>query len=120
PLANVESIAVLGGVQVSTQALTVLADQEVPVGFLTSAGRLVAMMDPLGPTSAAVRAAQVRVLDQPAKSLELARAVTTAKISNQRTLLMRNHAAFPSRVASDLQECLHAAERARSIDELRG
>lgn len=120
PLSSVESIAVLGGVQVSTQALSVFADHEVPVGFLSGAGRLVAMMDPLGPTSAAVRAAQVRTLDRPEKALQLARAVTLAKISNQRTLLMRNHASLPSRVASDLLGCVNAAERAHSIDELRG
>lgn len=120
PLANVESLAVLGGVQVSTQALSVFADQEIPVAFLSSAGRLVAMMDPLGPTSAAVRAAQVRTLDRPEKALELARAVTVAKIANQRTLLMRNHVDLPTRVATDLQESISAAERATTIDELRG
>ncbi len=120
PLANVESLAVLGGVQISTQALVVFADQEVPVAFLTAAGRLTAMMDPMGPTSAAVRTAQVRVLDLPERALELARAVTLAKIANQRTLLMRNHADLPSRVAGDLQNSVDAAERATSIDELRG
>jgi CRISPR-associated protein Cas1 len=120
PLANIESLAVLGGVQVSTQALTVFAEREVPVAFMSSAGRLVAMMDPMGPTSAAVRAAQVRVLDRPEKALELARAITIAKIANQRTLLMRNHAALPPRVASDLQDCFHAAERATTMDQLRG
>jgi len=120
PLANLESLALLGAVQVSTQALTVFADHEIPVAYLTAAGRLVAMMDPLGPTSAAVRAAQVRVLDQPARALELARAVTLAKISNQRTLLMRNHTDLPAGAASDLAESLESAERARSIDELRG
>ncbi|MCL4742192.1 MAG: CRISPR-associated endonuclease Cas1 [Phycisphaerales bacterium] len=120
PLANVESLAVLGGVQVSTQALSVFADHEVPVGFLTAAGRLVAMMDPMGPTSAAVRAAQIRTLDRPEKALELARAVTLAKIANQRTLLMRNHAALPSSVARDMQSALNAAENAITMDELRG
>jgi CRISPR-associated protein Cas1 len=120
PLANVESLAVVGGVQVSTQALGIFADQEVPVAFLSAAGRLVAMMDPLGPTRAAVRAAQVRVLDRPDKALELARAVTVAKIANQRTLLMRNHADLPARTAADLQECVGAAERVATIDELRG
>lgn len=120
PLANVESLAVLGGVQVSTQALTVFADHEVPVGFLTAAGRLVAMMDPMGPTSAAVRTAQVRILDQPGRALELARAVTVAKITNQRTLLMRNHSDLPSRVASDLQDSISAAQGAKAMDELRG
>ena len=120
PLANIESLAVLGGVQVSTQALTVFAEHEVPVAFMSSAGRLVAMMDPLGPTSAAIRAAQVRVLDRPEKALELARAITVAKIANQRTLLMRNHVGLPPRIASDLQECVNSAERATTMDELRG
>jgi len=120
PLTSIESLAVLGSVQVSTQALTVFADHEVPVAFLTAAGRLTAMMDPMGPTSAAVRAAQVRTLDRPDKALELARAVTIAKITNQRTLLMRNHTALPARVARDLADCVSAAERAATIDELRG
>lgn len=120
PLANIESLAVLGGVQVSTQALTVFAEHEVPVAFLSAAGRLVAMMDPLGPTSAAVRAAQVRVLDRPDRALELARAVILAKIANQRTLLMRNHVALPPRIAAELQDCLTAAEQAATMDELRG
>lgn len=120
PLANVESLAVLGSVQISTQALTVFADHEVPVAFLSAAGRLVAMMDPLGPVSAAVRGAQIRILDRPEKTLELARAVTVAKIANQRTLLMRNHSALPSRVGSDLQDCVAGAERSTTLDELRG
>lgn len=120
PLANIESIAVLGGVQVSTQALTVFAEHEAPVAFLSAAGRLVAMMDPMGPTSAAVRSAQVRVLDRPERALELARAVTVAKIANQRTLLKRNHAELPSRAADDMSESVAAAEQARTMDELRG
>ena len=120
PLANIESLALLGSVQVSTQALAVFADHQVPVAYLSAAGRLVAMMDPLGPTSAVVRTAQVRELDKPHRSLALARAVTLAKIANQRTLLMRNHADLPSRAAADLQSALQAAERAHSIDELRG
>lgn len=120
PLANVESLALVGGVQVSTQALAVFADHGVPVAFLSGAGRLTAMMDPMGPTSAAVRTAQVRILDRSDKTLELARAVTVAKIANQRTLLMRNHSDLPSRIASDLQGCVEAATMASTMDELRG
>lgn len=120
PLANVESLALLGSVQVSTQALAVFAEHGVPVAYLSAAGRLVAMMDPLGPTSALVRMAQVRELDKPPRALELAKAVTVAKIANQRTLLMRNHSDLPNRVSADLQTALHAAESAESIDELRG
>jgi CRISPR-associated protein Cas1 len=120
PLANIESLALVGGVQVSTQALAVFADHEIPVAFLTAAGRLTAMMDPLGPTSAAVRTAQLRLLDQPAKALQFTRALILAKIANQRTLLMRNHPSLSPRIASDLQSTLDAAANAPSIDQLRG
>ncbi|MDZ4753159.1 MAG: CRISPR-associated endonuclease Cas1 [Phycisphaerae bacterium] len=120
PLANVESLAVIGGVQVSTQALTVLADHEVPVAYLTGAGRLVAMMDPMGPTSAAVRQSQIRVLDQRGRAIELVRSIVSAKITNQRTLLMRNHADLPRRVPGDLAASIAAVGRAASIDEIRG
>lgn len=122
-LANMDSLAVLGTVQVSTQALAIFAEHEVPVAFLSAAGRLVAMVDPLGPTSAAVRVAQVRVLDQLPRALDLAKAVILAKIGNQRTLLMRNYAVpggLPSRVASDLQHCIDRAQQAQTISELRG
>ncbi len=120
PLSSMESLALVGAVQVSTQALQVFADHEIPVAFLTSAGRLTAMMDPLGPTSAAVRTAQIRTLDDSTHALELARAVIIAKIANQRTLLMRNHGNLPASVASDMQAAHIAAERAITLDELRG
>jgi CRISPR-associated protein Cas1 len=123
PLANIESLAVLGSVQISSQALSVMAEHEVPVAYLSAAGRLVAMMDPLGPTSASVRAAQVRVLDQKSRALEFAKAVTRAKLSNQRTLLMRNYAVtggLPSHVAAALQSCIDRAETSQNIGELRG
>lgn len=120
PLANVESLAIMGGVQVSTQALAVFAAQEVPVAFLSSAGRLTAVMDPLGPVSAAVRAAQVRELDKPERALDLARALVVAKIANQRTLLMRNHVDLPERAAREMQWALEAAQEARTMDAVRG
>src|SRR5690606_30094260 len=89
PLAAVESLSVGGNVQVSPQALHLRAARGVPVVYMTAAGRTVTVLDPRGPAAAAVRRAQVRRFDDPASCLDLARALTTAKISNQRTLLLR-------------------------------
>src|SRR5581483_3819324 len=58
PLAGVESLALLGSVQVSTQAIQVLADQSIPVAWLSGAGRLIAIVDPLDSVSAEIRKAQ--------------------------------------------------------------
>jgi CRISPR-associated protein Cas1 len=93
PLAGVESVSLLGTVQISTQALHVLADKGIPVAFLTAAGRIAALVDPLDSVSADTRRAQVREFDKPGRCLELARALIAAKIANQRTLLMRNYSA---------------------------
>ena len=87
PLANLESLSLLGGVQISTQAITLLSERGVPIAFLSAAGRLTALVDPLDSVSAETRRAQVHKFDQPAACLELARAVVVAKIGNQRKLL---------------------------------
>lgn len=120
PLANMESLALLGGVQVSTQALTVFADHHVPVAFLSAAGRLTAIMDPLGPVSAAVRKAQVLKLEDPGHRLELSRSLVVAKITNQRTLLMRNHGEAPEGALLELAKAGDAATQAETVEELRG
>lgn len=120
PLATVESLSLLGSVQLSTQALQTLARQGIPVGFLSPLGRPVAILDPLDSVSAQVRRAQVRVLDNAQKALELSRELVVAKIMNQRTLLMRNHPNLPQAVSISLRSQALAAGNAASLDGLRG
>lgn len=120
PLAIIESLSLLGSVQITTQAIHALADRGVPVAFLSAAGRMVAMVDPLDSVSAQVRRAQIHQLDHPEACLELARALVAAKIMNQRTLLMRNHTSLPSAVAADLAKEAERAASAESLDAVRG
>ncbi len=121
PLAGVESLSLLGNVQISIQALHVLADRGIPIAFLSSSGRLVAMVDPLDSTSAATRRAQVRRFDEVDRCLELSRALVAAKIANQRTLLMRNYSGgLPPHVAQELAAQAEAAAKAESIESVRG
>lgn len=120
PIAGLESLAILGGLQISTQALHALADRNIPVAFMSSAGRLVAMVDPLDSVSADIRRAQVRGFDQPARCLDLARALVSAKIINQRVLLQRNHAAPADMLLEDLLHQADAGRDAQSLDALRG
>ena len=120
PLAGLESLAIMGNVQASTQALHALADRSIPVAYMSTAGRLIAMIDPLDSVSADVRRAQVRGFDRPQRCLELARALVSAKIINQRVLLQRNNSSVPDLAMEDL---LTEAERARAapaVDIVRG
>jgi CRISPR-associated protein Cas1 len=120
PIANVESLSVLGPVQVSTQAVQVLADNSIPIAYLSAAGRLLAIIEPNDSVSAEVRRQQVRRFDNPDDALHLTRALVAAKITNQRTLLLRNHASLPSSVSGDLAKEAERAARASSIDAVRG
>lgn len=120
PLANLESLSLLGSVQISTQAIRTIVDKNIPIAFLSPAGRLVAMVDPLDSVSAEVRKAQVRQFDRSETCLDLARALVSSKITNQRTLLMRNHDALPERVANDLAEEARQASEADTIESVRG
>lgn len=120
PLANLESLSLLGSVQITTQAICALADMNIPIAFLSPAGRLVAMIDPLDSVSAEVRKAQIRKLDRMEVCLELARALVSAKIVNQRTLLLRNHSSLPAGVAADLAKEAKNAAQADSVDAVRG
>ena len=104
PLANVESLSLLGSVQISTQAMQTLADRGIPVALLSAAGRMIALIDPLDSVSADTRRNQVRQFDQPEPCLTLARALISAKIRNQRTLLLRNHDFLPARVSDALAD----------------
>jgi len=120
PLANLESLSLLGSVQITTQAIRALADMNTPIAFLSPAGRLVAMIDPLDSVSAEVRRAQIRKLDCMEICLELARALVSAKIMNQRTRLLRNHSSLPAGVAADLVKEAKNAAQADSVDAVRG
>ena len=120
PLANVESLSLVGSVQISTQAVHALADKGIPIAYLSAAGRLVAMVDPLDSVSADIRRAQVKKLETEECRIELSRALISAKIMNQRTLLMRNYSALPDNVAADLVKEAERAKAAASVDSVRG
>ena len=78
------------------------------------------MIDPLDSVTAEIRRAQIRRLDDPEVCLELARALVAAKIANQRTLLMRNHASLPESIPGDMAKEGERAAYVTSLDALRG
>jgi CRISPR-associated protein Cas1 len=90
PIVAVQQVVIFGNVQVSTQALGTLATLGVPLIFLTLYGRFVAAAMPALAKNVPLRVNQFKVFADPQRALNLAKAVVKAKISNQRTLLMRS------------------------------
>ena len=90
PMTAVSQVVVFGNVQLSTQAIETLTANEVPIIYLTGHGRFIAAVQPAPAKNVQLRVNQFRLFADPARALALARAVVRAKISNQRTLLMRS------------------------------
>jgi CRISPR-associated protein Cas1 len=131
PLHAVRQVVIFGNVQISTQALETLATNEIPVAYLTGYGRFIAMLNPAPTKNVALREAQFRRFADPTETLRLAKAVVRAKLSNQRTLLMRSlrgradDDTEPSRgsdepAARDLAELLRRLDGAPAMESVLG
>lgn len=90
PMHAVRQVVVCGNVQVSTQALETLAANEIAIAYVTGHGRYIGSFVPAPTKNVSLREAQFRQFSDPVVCLELSKAVVRAKLSNQRTLLMRN------------------------------
>lgn len=90
PSKDIEHLAVFGQVQVTTQALTLLAEQGKPVFFHGSSGRLATVALPPGRPNLDLRRRQFRAADDAPLALRIAKSLLTAKLRNQRTLIRRN------------------------------
>ncbi|MBX9622594.1 MAG: CRISPR-associated endonuclease Cas1 [Gemmataceae bacterium] len=125
PIHAVRQVVVFGNVQVTTQALHTLVENEVPVAYLTGWGKFVGSLTGAGPKNVGLREAQYRRFAAPAECLLLAKAVVRAKLTNQRALLMRSLRGDDARgsdepAARGLHDLLAGLDRAETMDTVLG
>ena len=89
PLEAVDALVVLGGAQITTQALDACVRRGVRVAALQMSGAIRFVVN--GPTSGNVhlRTAQFEAVRDDARSLDVARAVVAAKLQNSSTVVRR-------------------------------
>ena len=90
PMHALRQVVIVGNVQVSTQALQTLIENEIPTSYLTGHGKFIGAFQAAPKKNVGLREAQYRKFADPAACLDLAREVVRAKVANQRTLLMRS------------------------------
>lgn len=125
PVREVDALVVHGPVQVTTQALSLCVDHDVPVHWLTTTGRHVAS---LTPTAGQVqrRFRQYRALSDPETCLRLAKALAHAKIEGQYRYILRASRGEPRRRDAVMpglvlmRSALASVARAPDADALRG
>lgn len=125
PSARLRQICVYGYGQLTTQAIHACMDRGIDVVFLSTAGRLKGRLSPNPSTNGLLRSAVARALQSEAVRLAIAREVISAKISNQRVMVMRNtredmRGPGHDRAVNDLAEASAAARACDSRERLLG
>ena len=125
PGARLRQICVYGYGQLTTQAIHACMDRGIDVAFLSTGGRLKGRLSPNPSPNGLLRSTVARALQSEAVRLAVAREVISAKIANQRVMLMRNtrddakDAAY-ERAISELAELSDSVRQCASRDRLRG
>ena len=119
-LSDVSHVALFGNIQITTQAVQELCEQEIPLAYFSMGGWFYGLTRGHGLKNVFTRIEQFRAADDEARCLALARRMVQGKIKNQRTMLMRLHVDAPSAVVQQLKEQISRVMSARSLGELLG
>lgn len=117
---DVSHVALFGNVQISTQAIQSLCEQEVPVTYFSMGGWFYGITRGHAMKNVFLRMEQFRLAREDTTCLSLARQFVHGKIRNHRTLLMRNHLEPPEGIIGKLKRASEDALTANSIEELLG
>lgn len=124
---DLEQVVLYGNVQLTTQAAALLLENDVDVVYLSHYGKFRGRLGQDGSKFARLRHAQLRLVGDEKRSLELATAIVAAKLGNQRNVLNHQTAsAVPetrqklSESAAGIEQMRNASRRATTLDALRG
>jgi CRISPR-associated protein Cas1 len=113
-------VALFGNIQITTQAIQVLCEQDVPVTYFSMGGWFYGITRGHELKNVFLRMEQFRFARDPATCLTLAQQFVYGKIRNHRTLIMRNHVEPPESAVLKLKRAADDALSATSIEELLG
>jgi len=119
-LRDLSHVALFGNIQISTQAVQSLCEQEIPITYFSMGGWFYGITRGHGLKNVFLRMEQFRLARDETVCLSLARQFVHGKIRNHRTLLMRNHLEPPEPTILKLKRASEDALEARSIEELLG
>lgn len=113
------ALYLFGNVQVSTHALKMLAESEIPIVFSDTAGRFSFLCFSGSSKNINLRLKQYETRQDPERRLKIAKQIVLGKLKNQLFVLRRKSLIDGSRMKR-FKELLRSVESCRSIEELMG
>lgn len=120
PIANVRTVSVYGGVQLSSQAISRLMGAGVPVAWHTRSGYLYGLAQPMRAPNLVARRAQFAWAQEEPRCRQVSAAIIANKITNQRTILRRNHPGGIHEKLARMRQLSRAVGEKYDLDQLRG
>lgn len=125
PYHQLESVAVFGAVQVTTQAMGELLEKGIPLSYFTRQGRLRGSLNPPYGLDVPLRVAQFELYKDPQRALDFARRTVAAKIANGQRVVAQygSRAKMLREVEGGLARLAgyaSAAEKAETLDAAMG
>ena len=119
-IADIGHVSLFGNIQLSTQAIQVLCEKEIPITYFSMGGWFYGITRGHELKNVFTRMQQFRLAADPVSCLTLARRFVTGKIRNHRTMLMRLHLEPPPAIVTKLKTLSESALEAASLSELLG
>lgn len=122
PLANLEQLILMGNVQITTPAASVLMGARVDVVFMSTYGRYRGRLMALGSKFAQLRHLQLRLCDNDEHALAISKQIVAGKLNNQRVILQRRADDDPQirQSLAGMHDMLKRSAQATNLDQLRG
>ncbi len=121
-----EQLVLIGRISISADALRLLTKHKIPTTFLSSNGKFNGRLSFGDKKNVFLRQKQFRILDNPKKSLEIARSIVVGKIKNEISFMQRIKRKNPAdevvieRALNSVKNTLSDAEKTDDIEKLRG
>lgn len=119
-LNEVCQLNLMGNIQITTQAVQALCEDEIPICYFSMGGWFYGITTGMSTKNVFLRQRQFALAAQAWFCRRLARSLVAGKIRNQRTFLLRNHVEPDPRWLRELKEMAERAEECTSFEELLG
>ncbi len=121
---KISAVCLIGNIQVSTQALSLFADEEIPVTFICLNGSVKGEFMPQANKNLYLRYAQYKAASDEAVSFDIAKKIVTRKIKSYKQFYRKfqknNEVENCRKIAEGYKQMLFSLENVEEYDELLG
>ncbi|MEK6590057.1 MAG: CRISPR-associated endonuclease Cas1 [Nitrospinota bacterium] len=124
PLAQLDRMVIIGNIQISTPALALLLDKEIPVSFITTYGNYRGKLKPPTHKNVMLRLKQYECYNNETFRLNHSREIIRAKLKNGKTFLQKHWRNNPQislkHEIEGIEAILKNIDLVSSLEEIRG